>query len=390
MTFETKKRMCVGIIGAGTAGLAAAIAFSRLGHEVHVFEKHHSLTSLGAGLLIQPQGVRALTSLGVGEAFNAASVPVDRLLGLSHRGWRLVDVPYAEGEARAVSRAALSSLLYQAAAAEGVAVHFGVAVTGVEAVGERAVAYMGKHAAIFDLIVLADGAASPLPSKAGLAVSSKPYRWGALWGMFDVEDWSGARVLEQRYRTTRQMFGLMPTEQVGDKLRLSLFWSLPREAYASWMKTPLDKWKQELLSLWPESAPVVNQITSHDQLTFASYRHANPKRLAKAPLCVIGDAAHAMSPQLGLGSTLAVQDALMLAQQVEERGLVEGLGAFSSERLRVVRAYQLLSRVLTPCFQADGAGLWRDALFAFGLAVPGVQQLMYRSVAEPNPSGSRV
>jgi hypothetical protein len=48
-----------------------------------------------------------------------------------------------------------------------------------------------------------------------------------------------------------------------------------------------------------------------------------------------------------------------------------------------VRAYQLLSRALTPCFQSHGNGWWRDILFASGLAIPGVQKLMHRSVAEP-------
>jgi 2-polyprenyl-6-methoxyphenol hydroxylase-like FAD-dependent oxidoreductase len=90
-----------------------------------------------------------------------------------------------------------------------------------------------------------------------------------------------------------------------------------------------------------------------------------------------------MSPQLGLGATLAVQDALVLASLVDQHGAAMGSVLFSKKRLRTVRAYQSLSRLLTPCFQADGGGLWRDLLFASGLYVPGVQQLMYRAVAEP-------
>lgn len=50
----------IGIVGAGTAGLSTAIAFARAGHAVDVFEKHPSLATLGAGVLIQPQGVAAL------------------------------------------------------------------------------------------------------------------------------------------------------------------------------------------------------------------------------------------------------------------------------------------------------------------------------------------
>lgn len=88
-----------------------------------------------------------------------------------------------------------------------------------------------------------------------------------------------------------------------------------------------------------------------------------------------------MSPQLGLGTTLAVQDALALADAVGERGALEGAALYSASRLGVVRNYQLLSKGLTPCFQAHGSGLYRDVLFAAGLKIPGIRKLMYRSIA---------
>jgi 2-polyprenyl-6-methoxyphenol hydroxylase-like FAD-dependent oxidoreductase len=98
---------------------------------------------------------------------------------------------------------------------------------------------------------------------------------------------------------------------------------------------------------------------------------------------VIGDAAHAMSPQLGLGATLAVQDALVLGESIAEHGAAEGAARYAEMRLCAIRGYQWLSRTLTPCFQADGGGLWRDVMFAAGLKLPGVRHLMYRSIAAP-------
>lgn len=379
----------IGIVGAGTAGLAAAIAFAKAGHAVRVFEKHSAITHRGAGLLIQPQGVRALEELGVGAAFEDASVPIDRLHGVSHRGWTLVDVPYPGREARGVSRGALSGLLFKAASDAGAVFQFSSEVSDVQIVGARAEVICAAGPEMFDLVVLADGAGAALPAKAGLAVSSKKYEWGALWGMFDVDTWQYARVLEQRFATTSKMFGLMPTARVGGKWRLSFFWSLPCADYPAWQKSSLEDWKRQLLDLWPEAAPVVSQITAHDQLDFATYRHARATTLALPPICLLGDAAHAMSPQLGLGTTLAVQDALALAKQVSSHGPSAGAIEFSRKRLRTVRSYQLLSALLTPCFQSHGGGLWRDVAFAVGLRVPGVRQLMYRSVAEPGGPATR-
>lgn len=376
-------KLNIGVVGAGTAGLATAIAFARLGHRVQVFEKHPSLATLGAGLLIQPQGVDALEKLGVGAEFSAASVVIDHLLGKTHRNWTIVDVPYRRHVARAVSRSALAHLLLDAARFAKVEVRFGVHVQRVSVDAGAGFASINGERAAFDLLVIADGAASVLPEQAGLAVTADRYQWGALWGMFDVEDWAGEQRLEQRYRSTSNMFGLMPTARVDGKLRLSLFWSLPSDALAAWKASSLVAWKAELLALWPQSAPVVKQIHSHEQMTFASYHHARPKRLGHPRICIIGDAAHAMSPQLGLGATLAVQDALVLAAMVDQHGPVDGPLRYSQARLPTVRAYQLLSRTLTPCFQAHGNGWWRDILFASGLFIPGVQRLMHRSVAEP-------
>lgn len=374
----------IGIVGAGTAGLAAAIALARAGHHVTVFEKHKALTALGAGLLIQPQGVAALETLGVGAAFSAASVPVDRLLGICHRNWTLVDVAYDEAQARGVSRAALSHLLHEAALATGVELRYDSPVERLVGGAQQAELHIGGQAAAFDLVVIADGAASRLPAQAGLAVASTEYAWGALWAMFDVEHWPNPTCLAQRFHSTRKMFGLMPTARVDGKLRLSMFWSLPRTGYQAWRQRPIDSWKDELLSLWPEAAPVVSQIDSHDQFTLATYWHARARRLAQGRVCVIGDAAHAMSPQLGLGATLAVQDALALAGAVDQHGPVAGGALYSKRRLCAVRNYQMLSKALTPCFQADGGGLWRDLLFAAGLNVPGMRRLMYRSIAAPS------
>lgn len=373
----------IGIIGAGTAGLATAIAFARSGHAVDVFEKHPSLATLGAGVLIQPQGVAALDELGVGAAFEAISVPIERLVGKCERGWTLVDIPYRDLQARAVSRSALGGVLERECATLGVRLHFGCDVRAVSADGATGIVDVGGVQHGFDAVAIANGASSRLPAACGLATASTLYDWGALWSLVDLDDWPDPHLLAQRYGGTERMFGIMPTERVGRQLRVSLFWSLRRDRYADWRAAPLADWKRELLALWPAARPVVDRIHSHEQLAFASYHHARPSRLAAGPVCIVGDAAHAMSPQLGLGTTLAVQDALTLAACVDAAGPGAGLARYSSSRLRTVRAYQALSRALTPCFQADGKGLWRDLLFAGVLQVPGSRYLMHRSIAAP-------
>lgn len=375
----------IGISGAGPAGLATAIALSRQGHRIEVFEKHPSLEPLGAGLLIQPQGVCALEELGVRREFDSVSVPIRRLLGTSHRAWRIVDIDYEGSPARAVNRAALSRVLYQAAQAAGVHFSLGCEVQSLTALDDgRARVATNKGDAEFDLFAIADGAASRLREHVGLAGPSKAYRWGALWGQFWVPAWDAPDVLLQRFRGTAEMMGLLPTEVTDSAVRLSFFWSLRADRHSDWKAGDLCAWRSHVLSLWPEAAPVLDQIRRHDDLSFAVYRHTWPRAMGKGPFCVVGDAAHAMSPQLGLGTTLAMQDALALAKAVKEHGASAATREYSSRRLRQSQAFQTLSRALTPCFQARGDGLWRDALFAMGLHVPGVPWLMKRSLAAPS------
>lgn len=378
----------IGIAGAGPAGLATAVALATQGHRVEVFEKHPSLEPLGAGMLIQPQGLRALDALGLRRAFDEASAPITRLLGTSHRGWRVVDVDYRDMPARAVSRAALAQVLAQAARAAGVQISLAREVESLAAAGDRVHATTRRGPAEFDLFAIADGAASRLRESVGLAGPSVAYRWGALWAQLWVPAWQTPDMLLQRFRGTAEMMGLLPTRVQRGTVQLSFFWSLRCDRHGEWRACDLQAWKQHVLSLWPEAEPVMAQIRRHDDLAFAVYRHTWPRALGQGPLCLVGDAAHAMSPQLGLGTTLALQDALALAQAVRQHGARGAVPAYAAARLRPSQAYQTLSRALTPCFQARGGGLWRDLAFAASLRIPGVPWLMKRSLAAPGAAQS--
>ena len=96
-----------------------------------------------------------------------------------------------------------------------------------------------------------------------------------------------------------------------------------------------------------------------------------------AGLVLLGDAAHAMSPQLGLGASFALADAWALATCLRRRpnDLAGALRAYASSRAAHVRYYTWCSRLLTPVFQSDlvPIGWARDALMEPFARIPWVR-----------------
>jgi 2-polyprenyl-6-methoxyphenol hydroxylase-like FAD-dependent oxidoreductase len=77
------------IAGAGIGGLASGIALRQAGLDVEVFERSRELREIGAGLMIWPNGTRALQALGV----DARALTVQRISFCSWRGRLLIETP---------------------------------------------------------------------------------------------------------------------------------------------------------------------------------------------------------------------------------------------------------------------------------------------------------
>jgi 2-polyprenyl-6-methoxyphenol hydroxylase-like FAD-dependent oxidoreductase len=272
-------------------------------------------------------------------------------------------------------------LLYADALSCGVDFRFNARVSSLSQTQDKVELVADSWCGSYDALVIADGADSELRVQAGLGIRATPYPWGALWGLFDVKSWPYGTTLLQHYKGTRQMFGLMPTQVTDDRTTLSFFWSLKHAEVDGWRAASLDAFREMLVGLWPESVPVVEQLKTHSQLAVARYQHAWPRRLGVPRIFIAGDSAHSMSPSLGLGSTLAVQDALAIAQCLETSGPVDGPQAYSKVRLGRIQRFQWLSRALTPCFQSDGEGLGRDLIFGLGARLAPVRWLMRQSLS---------
>ena len=167
------------------------------------------------------------------------------------------------------------------------------------------------------------------------------------------------------------MLGFLPTgrgPEGGEPLN-SLFWSVKLSEVEALRSRGLEAFKAGVLELEPAAAPLLQGLRELDDLLLAPYFDVRMPRLTgmvgSAGLAFIGDAGHAMSPQLGQGTNLALIDALALAEALSAAPLPEALRAFERRRRAHLRYYQLASRWLTPIFQSrlSWLGPPRDLLF---------------------------
>src|SRR5262245_6746847 len=118
------------------AGLACAIALTRAGHRVRVYERFDTARPVGAGLMLQPAGLVALARLGLRAEIEVLGHRIARLHGLTVAGATIFDLAYADLDpalhALAVHRAALHKVLWGGFGRSGAALETGTSIASVE------------------------------------------------------------------------------------------------------------------------------------------------------------------------------------------------------------------------------------------------------------------
>ncbi len=384
-------KLRIAIIGCGTAGPAAATLLSRQGHDVVLFERAEECKAVGAGFLLQPSGMVVLRELGILEEVLAHAAKVTRLHVLDVEGDTLLDLTYEElgkgSFGAGLHRPVLLHHLIRCMDEAGVEVRWGWEIANAVKTDRRWTLRStdGEECGAFDLLIVADGARSKFRDLAGKGGINRGYPWGAHWFIGNNRDVFPENELYQVVDGTRRLGGFLATgrDLNGGEPMVSLFWSIRIDNDAALRARPLDEWKQEILSHCPRATALLDQITSWDQVLTARYGDVRMRRWYGDGVVVLGDAAHAMSPQLGQGVNLALADASCLADCLAKHPVGAALAIYQRRRTFTLRYYQLATRWLTPWFQSDYEWLSpiRQAFFGVFRHIPAVRYLMTLSMA---------
>lgn len=376
------------IVGAGITGLALAALLARTGREVTVLERATDLGPVGAGLLLQHLGQEVCHELGIGRALGAASAPIRRVDGRTVGGLSTMQLAYDDvapgSTAWGVHRGTLFDLLRTAALDAGARIEPGWDVTGVHrtdagrGTGWVVTDAAGRRRDAGGLLVGADGAASTVRRATVRTRFDRPYPWGALWSIVPDPDGLAGDALIQRWRDTRTTLGILPTG-VG---QASLFWSARVARMPALLAAGPHAFVDAVAPLAGPLAPLVERIADAGLLP-ARYRDVVVESPVTDGAVLVGDAAHAMSPQLGAGASLGLADAWTLAQALDRQPtLAQALDEYATERRAHLRYARRWSRLLTPVFQSGLVPLGppRDLALAVGFRTGPVRRFATRTL----------
>lgn len=329
------------IVGAGIAGLTAALALARRGISSEIFEQAPELTEVGAGLQISPNASRILAELGVLARLTDAWLEPDSIQLISGTSLRLLAAVPAGSFARArwgapygvLHRSTLQQTLLDAVANEPLCqMHLGAQIKGRPLSDRQA-----------DLLIGADGVWSQV--RESIEGSPSPRFSGNIAYRFTVDAANAPAFLE---RTSVSAILGPSAHLVCYPLREANRFNVVaitagNAASHDWTNQPTEAQRQQLLSRFSRWHPaIVELFAKTGDVTFWPLYETTNGRWHDGHNCVlIGDAAHAMMPFAAQGAAMAIEDAYELALFAPSHPVAEALRLFEAHRTpRIARLRQ--------------------------------------------------
>jgi 2-polyprenyl-6-methoxyphenol hydroxylase-like FAD-dependent oxidoreductase len=322
------------VAGSGIGGMTTGLLLGSAGASVRLLERVVKPAEVGAGLLLQPNGLAVLHALGLAEALQQAAWRTPPAAIRDPSGSVLLELPLPDfghglDHALVLRRSHLYGVLLAAVQAHpAITVQLGTQVRSASPDGTVRTCHQGVEAQTSaDLVVGADGEASTVRSCGDFGAVARAT--GACYGRVLVP--GGADQLAWgEYWTRLGLFGGAPLGDGSTYLYLDVTAPPIARALAD---QDLEGFRGRWAAALPLAAPVLERLGSLDELLVNRVVRVDCRRWADGRLVLVGDAAHAMAPNLGQGANSAIVDAAVLAAELAaDRSLPEALGRYTARR----------------------------------------------------------
>lgn len=317
------------VVGGGIGGLAAALALSARGWRVRILERAETFGEVGSGLSLWPNGLRALDALDVGEAVRAQALTETQagIRDISGHWLSVTDTAELQrryGPVVMIHRADLMNLLYTALPPG--TVETGATVTAIDADGPRVRVEHTHGMSEADLLIGADGIRSTVRRALWPDAPEPRYAGYTAWRTIIDADSSGAGG-ETWGRGERVGIAPLPDGHT----YLFAVAGVPAGQTApddemSELRRRFSRWHAPIPALL--DAADERSVLRHDIYELPPLRTFVTGRAA-----LLGDAAHAMTPNMGQGANQALEDAVTLAVLLDSHASArDALAAYDRDR----------------------------------------------------------
>ncbi|MFH9663210.1 FAD-dependent monooxygenase [Streptomyces sp. NPDC017248] len=318
------------VVGAGIGGLAAGVALTRIGWRVKVLERTAAFGEVGAGLSLWPNAVRALDALGVGEQVRAQALAETQagVRDVSGRWLARTDTQELArrfGPVVMIHRARLFDILRAALPADTLCGD--TRVTKVTLRGQRVEAEHDKGVSRTDLLVAADGIRSTVRHSLWPQAPAPRYAGYTTWRL--VVD-TGRRLSAGGESWGRgERVGMAP---LADGLTYLFCVANAPEGQLS-PGGELAELRRRF-GHWHDPIPLLLAAADEDAVMRHDVYELPPLAgFVTGRAALLGDAAHAMTPNLGQGANQALEDAVTLAALLDSSpDVATALAAYDRHR----------------------------------------------------------
>jgi 2-polyprenyl-6-methoxyphenol hydroxylase-like FAD-dependent oxidoreductase len=370
------------INGGGIAGPSLAFWLTRQGHSVTIVEQAGQLRAGGQAVDFRGPALVVLEKMGLLAQVQASATRMGSLVLVDNQGKEVGRLPaeVISGEVEIVW-GDLARILYEAVR-EDVNYRFGVRVTALDDNGQRVGAtFSDASTGNYDLVIGADGLHSGTRRLVFGPEEQYVTQLGQCFGFFDIEnrlrlDHCGMACIDAG--RTAALQGIEPDKPA----RASFFLADPQLAF-DYRDTEANKrlFAQRYAGMGWEVPNLLEGLAEAPEVYFDSIAQVHLDSYSRGRVCLTGDAAWCASPRSGMGTTLAVVGAYVLAHELEAAA-GDYTAAFSRYQRTLAPYVARCQKLATDALKIERLSSgWRAQLRNAAirlLRVPGVSKLVAR------------